>query len=259
MNIVFEYIKYRLKAKGRHGIHSPFIYELVDKCIRTAYSTEDENFIKSLVSDLKKDQRSIEVHDFGAGSYTLGNNRKIHQILATSSSKGKFGKQFYQITKYYQPSKILEFGTSLGIGTIHFALGNKEAEITTIEACPNTHAIANENFSKLQSATIHSVNSTFAHYLEQEPSTIFDLIFIDGHHDGDALLQYCKQLKANMHDDTFIIIDDIRWSDSMFRAWNILKDSDTFHVSIDFFRMGILVPRKGQRKEHFTLKHHFDY
>ena len=254
MNIVLEYIKYRLNAKGRHGIHSPFIYEMVDQCFRIEYVKEDKTLINSIINRLKKDTRSIAIEDFGAGSHKLGKQRKVNQILATSSSKGKFGKRFYQLAKHYQPSKILEFGTSLGIGTIHFALGNHRAEITTIEACPNTFALANENFSNLDLTNVLPINSTFAHFLEQKPTTIFDIIFIDGHHDGAALLEYCKNLQQNIHDETLIIIDDIRWSDSMFNAWNELKDSMDYHVSIDVFRMGILVPRKIQRKEHFVLK-----
>lgn len=27
------YIKYRLKAKSRHGIHSPFVYAFIDNCL----------------------------------------------------------------------------------------------------------------------------------------------------------------------------------------------------------------------------------
>lgn len=38
MNRFFEIIKYTWKAKGRHGIHSPFVYDLVDTCFKIAVS-----------------------------------------------------------------------------------------------------------------------------------------------------------------------------------------------------------------------------
>ncbi len=38
MNRFFEIIKYTWKAKGRHGIHSPFVYDLVDKGFKLAVS-----------------------------------------------------------------------------------------------------------------------------------------------------------------------------------------------------------------------------
>ena len=35
MNLICEFIKYKWKAKGRHGIHSPFIFSLVEKGIQS--------------------------------------------------------------------------------------------------------------------------------------------------------------------------------------------------------------------------------
>lgn len=255
MNIILEYIKYRFNAKGRHGIHSPFVYEMVDKCFKTPVNTEDEKNIKALINSLKNDNRKLNIQDFGVGSKKLGNTRKVNQLLKTSSSNGKFGKLFYQLSKYYQPTSVLEFGTSIGIGSIHFASGNKNATVVTIEACPETHLLAIENFKKINYDNIAPLNCTFDTFLSTKPTLKFDVIFIDGHHDGTALLKYCEELKPNIHDNTLLIIDDIRWSQSMFDAWNTLKESDDFHVSIDLFRMGIIVPRQIQEKERFVLKH----
>jgi hypothetical protein len=37
VNRFIEIIKYTWKAKGRHGIHSPFVYDLMDQCFRKAF------------------------------------------------------------------------------------------------------------------------------------------------------------------------------------------------------------------------------
>lgn len=254
MNIGVEYIKYRWKAKGRHGIHSPFVYDLMDKCLKVLIDKEDHENLNDLFSALKIDSRSIEVEDFGVGSKKLSNLRSVPTIFKTSSSKGKYGKLLYQLSRFYKLENILEFGTSLGVGTAYLQLGNPKAKITTVEACKNTRELALESFKMLELENIESILSTFDEFIKNKPNTKYDLIYIDGHHDGDALLRYMNELKENSHDETLFILDDIRWSNSMFNAWNKIINDDRYHVTLDFFRFGIAIPRKHQIKEHFTLK-----
>lgn len=254
VNLVLEYIKYHWKAKGRHGTHSPFIYKMVDECFRVPIKDKDELAIKHLIYQLKSTKESIHVQDFGAGSKNLKAERKISSILKISSSKGKYAQLFYKLAAFYKPKRILEFGTSLGIGTIHFAKGNPNTMVTTVEACAQTSKVAKNNFDNLGVKNVQLFNKTFNEFIEKEQLSIYDLIFIDGHHDGDALLNYLDQLEPYIHADTFVILDDIRWSDSMFTAWEKLQKDKRFNVSIDLFRMGILLKRPGQRKEHFVVK-----
>ena len=42
VNLISEFIKYKWKAKGKHGIHSPFIFSLVEKGIQSELT--DSNF-----------------------------------------------------------------------------------------------------------------------------------------------------------------------------------------------------------------------
>jgi predicted O-methyltransferase YrrM len=227
---------------------------MVDECFKIPINKADKKQIDSLIDELSSDVRSIEVADFGAGSKKLKKQRKISSILRTSSSKGKFAKRFYQFSAYYQPKKILEFGTSLGIGTIHFANGNPTSEILTIEACPQTATIAQENFKRVGVENVRLLNTTFRQFLSDHALESYDLLFIDGHHDGKALLEYVDALEPYMKEDSLVILDDIRWSNSMHEAWKQLVEDERFHVTIDFFRMGVIVKRPQQRKEHFVLK-----
>jgi len=254
VNLLIHYIIYRFKAKGRHGIHSPFIYSFINNCLITKI---DKNFLiqrKLLFKRLKNNSEFIQVKDFGAGSKSLGEKRKISTIFSTSSSKGKFSLLLYRITKHYSPKNILELGTSLGVGSIHLSQGNNNANTTTIEACPATHAQAQENFKQFRFSNINSIQATFDDYLDSYSSEKFDLVFIDGHHDGNALIKYLEKLKPFTHNDTLFILDDIRWSESMFSAWKKIISDPYYNVSIDLFRMGIVTPRNQQKKEHFHLK-----
>ncbi len=253
MNLAFEYIKYRWNAKGRHGTHSPFVYDFVDQCMQIQL---DENFIEErekLFKSLKADNRSITIEDFGVGSKKLSNQRQISQLFKTSSSKGKYGDLLYHLSAFYKPKRILEFGTSLGIGAIHFSKGNSESNIITVEACQATLNEALENFKKLNCTNIESVHSTFNSFLNSYSGEKFDVVFIDGHHDGVALKNYLELLNPHSHNDTLFILDDIRWSNSMFEAWTELCESEDYHVTMDLFRMGIILKRTQQEKEHFVV------
>lgn len=283
MNFVSEYIKYLYNAKGRHGIHSPFVYEFVDVCLRLRPDPEFNSRMKVLRNTLSADRTLVEVTDFGAGSRKLGKFRSVRSIYKTASCKGVYARLLYQLAKHYQPQNILEFGTSLGLGTIHLAAGqsagNKggKMQVVSVDACANTIEIARKNinsfFFKGESG-IELVNQTFDNFLSidhpprspfqggSQNSSLdddifrdkFDLVYIDGHHNGEALKKYMSQLKDITHKNTIFVLDDIRWSDDMFEAWNELRNMETYHLSMDLFRMGILVPRPGQVKEHFTVK-----
>lgn len=250
MNLLAEYIKYRLKAKKRHGIHSPFIYEMSDIVFRQKIDSTSQKTIDDYRNTLLNDNQLIEVKDFGAGSKKMGDQRMVSSIFKTSSA-GNFGKRLFQLSHFYKPTRILELGTSLGFGSLHFALGNPDSQVVSIEGCPNTAEIAKSMLSNYPQIEIR-----VGQFSEQIPllEGTFDIIYIDGHHDGLATLKYLEQLTKHIHDETLILLDDIRWSIDMYDTWKTVVNSSDWHVTVDLFRMGIAVQRKTQVKEHFTLR-----
>ena len=254
MNFVNEYIKYLSKSKGRHGIHSPFTFNFVDKCLRIKIPKDLYDKINQIKKTLNTNNLTIKITDAGAGSKKLSNERSIKSIYKTASCKGVYAKLLFQLTDHYKPQNVLELGTSLGIGTIHLALGNSDANITTVDACYNTLKIAKENFNELKIRNINAVNSTFTDFLKNQNQTIFDLVYIDGHHQGNALTEYLDLLVKFTHDDTIFVLDDIRWNQDMFETWKTICNREEFHLTLDLFRMGIVIRRPQQFKEHFVIK-----
>lgn len=251
MNLIYEFIHYQLLAKNRHGIHSPFVYDLSDKCFKIKREKADEILLKDLESKLKSNNTKIHIQDFGAGSRKMSKERRIYQIYRNSSSRGKYGNLLYQLNRHFQFKNVLEFGTSLGIGTLNLHLGNPTSKIISLEACPETHQFTSSQLN--QFSNIQLINETFQNFLNDVNDEKFDFVFIDGHHDGVALLNYLEKLKPITHSETIFLLDDIRWSQSMFDAWNIIKEDKNYNLTIDLFRMGLISPRPKQQKEHFIL------
>jgi predicted O-methyltransferase YrrM len=257
MNLIGEYIKYKLSNKGKHDIHSPFVYNFVSKCLKEEIRVQDSNILDKYKKALKTNKSKVLIRDFGAGSKKLGLERKISAIYANVSSKGVYANLLYQLNKHYQFERCLEFGISLGVGTLNLALGNEKSEIITVEACENTFNFTKNEFEKMGINNVLFQRNTFYDFivnLKRGETKKFDLIFIDGHHDGEALLFYLKELEPFSHPETLFILDDIRWSDGMFKAWNKIIKDEKFHLTMDLFRMGIISKRPMQAKEHFVVK-----
>lgn len=254
MNLVNEFIKYKWQAKGRHGIHSPFVYDFIGNVLQTSFEGQELNVISSYTHFLKKCHDEIEFQELGAGSKLLSNKRRVSSMYSLSSSRGKFGKLLYALVSHYSPKQIVEFGSSLGVGTLHLALSNPLAKIQSIEGCSNTHAFTVKSFPKKLS-NVEFINSTFEEFCQQKSESPIDLLFIDGHHDGKYLLTYLDQLNPRITENTLVVLDDIRWSSSMLETWNKLVADKKYHVSIDLFRMGILLKKPDQVKQHFILRY----
>ena len=255
MNLLFEYIKYRWNGKGRHGVHSPFVYELIDKGFSAQLDRDFKAEIKRFREQLKKDQRIIEVNDAGAGSKVLGKHRKVSQIYSVSASKERKSRLLYQMVKHFQPENILEMGTSLGVGTMSLCSGCEVSHVISVDACKATQEVAIKLFNDRKKENVTFINQTFDRFMDEYRGKQFDLVFVDGHHSGEALLHYMERLGSLTHQDSIFILDDIRWSEDMQIAFRKIVHDPDYHVTLDLFDIGIAAKRHQQEKEHFVLQY----
>jgi predicted O-methyltransferase YrrM len=252
MNIALEFFQYLLKAKGRHGTHSPYVYDFVDVCLRLPIPSDIKNGFKNYFHGLHTNRSSIEVMDYGAGSKKMGKRRRVSKIARVSGSNGKYGELLFRITQHYKPAKVLELGTSLGLGSWMLSRGNTNAAVTAVEGCPNTYNFVKNELSSL--SNIKCVNASFVHFLESN-HTHYDVVYIDGDHRGSSVIEMLELLEPTLKDETIIIIDDIRWSEDMLCHWKQIVAMERYHLTMDLFRMGIVVKRTHQQKEHFIVKY----
>ena len=253
-----SYLKFLLHSKNEHGVHSPFVFDLVTKCFYDATKYPEYETLKSYRKSLLANKNSIEVTDFGAGSRVFkSNTREISKIAQTAGITPKNAELLFRIVRYFQPKNILEIGTSLGLATSALSLGNEKAKIITLEGCPNTQKqaqvqlqVQNSNFQNIE-----FVNTEFSSYFKTHhisPIT-HHLIYFDGNHSKKATLDYFESLLPTISNDSVWIFDDIHWSTDMEEAWGNIKNHPKVSVTIDTFQWGIVFFRTEQEKEHFII------
>ena len=252
-----DYLLHRFKAKTRHGVHSPFVYRLIDKVIYDFQPKKVYAGIEALRKQLLNDKRSIQVTDLGAGSKVNNDQtKKISDIARNALKPRRLAQLLYRLAADLKPLNIIELGTCLGITTVYLQNASPKAKVYSLEGSPETAAVALETFQKAGLTNIAEITGNFDDTL---PGVIkeldqLDFVFVDGNHQRDATIKYFEWCLAKVHEDTMLIFDDIYWSEGMKEAWQEIKAHPRVTVTVDLFWIGLVFFKSGRTKEDFLIK-----
>lgn len=258
--LVRNYLKYIIVSRHRngHGIHSPFIFDFVSRVLRNKTDGVIVNRIEMVRKKLTRDKRLIKVLDLGAGSEKLKSDvRKVSDIAKYSPVSEKYGLLLSNLAAVYGKGGIVEFGTSFGISTMYMAEAVPYEIVYTMEGCPAIAEIAAENFLSEGLINIKLLTGSFDELIPEimKEKIKPGLVFIDGNHRKNAVLEYFNKMVEISGAETVIVLDDIYNSAEMKEAWDEIKLNQNVSVTIDLFRMGIVFFRKGITRQDYIISH----
>jgi predicted O-methyltransferase YrrM len=238
LSMLISFLKHRFKAKTRHGVHSPFVYRLVDEIIYDFHTKKVYEDIEPLRAELI--------------NYELQNRL----VKKTSLMSPRLAQLVHRLVSDLKPGNIIELGACLGITTAYLAKAVPEASIMSIERYSETLTITRESLQKLN---IHNVELFSGNVNELLPELIsgipeLDFILIDGNHPRAAIMNYFKCCLPKMSRHSMMVFDDIYRSNEMMSAWKEIKSNSEVSVTIDLFQIGLVFVRKPQEKENFVIK-----
>jgi predicted O-methyltransferase YrrM len=257
---IFNYLNYILVSLNRkgHGIHSPFVFDIVNRVFRNKSVDPVVNTIENIRKKLRDDKRIIDVRDFGTGSNGQGNNlRRVSEIARDSPVPEKYGKFLANMAAEYGRPMVIEFGTSFGVSTMYMASSVSETPVFSMEGCPAIAGIAESNFRE---SGLRNITLKVGSFEESIPEIVRmgitpGLVFIDGNHRKKPLLGYFEKMAEISGNDTVIIIDDINYSSEMKEAWNEIRHFGLVTLTIDLYRMGIVYFRKGISRNNYIIRY----
>jgi predicted O-methyltransferase YrrM len=235
------YLKFLWNSKNEHGVHSPFVFQLLTKCFYDSKSKPAYSILKNY-------------------RQTVVNNKDFIEVAQTVQISPKRAELLYRISHYFQPRNILELGTSVGLATSALALGNPKAKVTTIESCPQTASGTKTQFKNFKYDNIHLVISEIENHLQSSKlrSSVetekLDLIYFNANHSKKATLAYFDLLLPTTNNETVWIFNDIHCSPAIEEAWEIIQKHPKVKVTIDSFKWGFVFFRYEQEKEHFVIR-----
>lgn len=253
--ILKNYILHRIKARGRHSLHSPFVFDLYESCVSDPAKSSFKESIEKIRKDLLADHSTIKIEDMGAGSRVNNSaQRKINQVAKHSLKSAKEAQFLACLCQKIDARKIIELGTSFGITTAYVAKNNPQAQLHSVEGSPEIAAIAKVNLKELEisNTTIYQGNFdvVFPELLKEVEA---DIIFIDGNHSKEATLRYFEMALDHINKKGLIVFDDIYWSIGMTEAWQSIIKNSRVSISIDFFHLGVVSLNEDYTKQDFKL------
>lgn len=250
-----RYFKYLVKAKTK--TNSAFVNNLIEEVIKTDKQFYAFTEIEGIRAALKKNNATINITDFGAGSNINNSNQRRISDIATNSAKAPhLGQMMFRLINQYQPSNMLELGTSLGVSACYQIAANKNANFTTMEGCPETAKVAQKVLSNFKADNVKIKVGDFAKTLPEVLTgyTQLDYAFFDGNHQKQPTIDYFNQCLPLAKENSVFIFDDIHWSKGMEEAWETIISHPSVTVSVDLFWVGLIFFDKNQSKEHYTIR-----
>lgn len=170
----------------------------------------------------------------------------VGEVARKASISPEHAWTLWQLTRRTGAHRVLEMGTCVGVSGSYLAAAAGEGDgggrLRTLEGHPDRAVVARDTFQRLGLTDVEVVVGTFRRtlpgVLDGDP---FGLVFVDGHHDGNATLEYVDQIRAASEPGAVLVLDDITWSDAMTAAWTELQRRLTASAHADLGRVGVIV------------------
>ncbi len=256
--LIIGYIIYWFSSVGRHGLQSTFLYNLNEAVWRFDKKNISQKRIEAYREACLKNNSIIAVKDFGAG--VNGQTKKeltIASIAKNAAKPPKYARMLFRLMEYLKPENVIELGTSLGISSLYIASGNPKMKLTTLEGCDTTAAFTRKQFEQFSDLSIEVITGNFDDTLAAclQSKQKVDAVYIDGNHRLVPTIKYFEMCLPYLHDESFIIFDDINWSQEMKQAWKEIIKHSSVRISIDLYMMGIVFFNPGFSKEDFKIRY----
>ncbi|MDR2389453.1 MAG: SAM-dependent methyltransferase [Tannerellaceae bacterium] len=237
-----------LRHKG-HGVHSPFVYNLITKVIDERCPYYRFSDIEALRQRLLTNSETLAwTHRGGSGSCSVA------ELAARNAIGAKQGALLFRLTHYFQARHILQIGASAGLSTLYLTSWARGVNCIALEQLPACAAIARRVY---ETSGCTTVDLRQGDYLQILPPVLeemgrVDFVFFNTRCEPAAATLF-KACAACADDPAVFVFEGIKANSPMRQLWREVRAHPKVSVTLDLYCMGVAVFHKKLHKRDYTV------
>jgi precorrin-6B methylase 2 len=229
----------KLRHRKGHGVHSPFVYNLITKVIeeKTPYYAFEQ--IKKATQEANYQRNRIK----------FPRPKKVYEH--------KYGALLFRLINFFKCKVVLQVGSPEETIALYMASTDSECKCIVLE---EDHAISSKITELAAKTGLNNLQIRCGDYPEKikeifDQEKRIDLVFmnIPGRPCCREILSECV---SNADENCIFILNGIRKNEEMKQLWKEVIQDSRITISIDLYTSGIFF-RKNSYKQHY--KTYFDH
>ena len=243
----------KLRYRKGHGVHSPFVYNLISKvinergrfyCQDEIESTREKVLSFKQIIRLRKKENPEEFRNVTVG-----------KVVKKAAISPRAGALLLRLTNYFKPKTILQIGGTTDISMLYLSSYATGLKCVVVEKSPEMASAAR---LVLETHNHTGIDLRTGDYKEVLPNVLAELpqpdfVFLNPVKDMKENEYAFNQCLRRLHNESVLVVRGIKASRDMRMFWKAVREREEVTVTIDLYSMGIIFFNKKLYKRNYIV------